>query len=236
MLSKKIFFFAELFLSNRPIKINDSPVKVNLGCGLVVAPGWINIDYNIVALLNCKRKHTSRMLYNYLSAVKYSELSVKFERRPNIDDVVFYNRMKNNTFFFRNSLKGIPFQDNSVDYIYSSHMIGFSFSKKESEFIFKEMYRVLKRGGCVRLSLAEDKRKHKTYPKNSYNSDENSFNYNDLCQCLRAADFVQIERSAYLQGDFPDIEKLDDYPPEFDDKYRRFNKNFAGTMYVNIFK
>lgn len=223
-------------LKKRHIRTKSSVIKVNLGCGLITARDWINIDFNYVSLLNCKKDITIKLLYYYLSLINYSELTVNHNRRPCINYDKFHNIMKNNNFYCRNLLYEIPFQDNSINYIYTSHIIGFSFSGKHDVFILKEIHRILKKGGCLRLSLAEDIRKSKVYPEEKYSSDDNAFVYNDLYRILNDIGFARIERSSFRHGDFPDIHILDDYPPKFDIIYREREKYFAGTMYINVFK
>jgi predicted SAM-dependent methyltransferase len=50
--------------------------------------------------------------------------------------------------------KKLPFADNSVDYIYSSHLI-YLFSKTETTELLHECYRVLKNQGLIRLATTD---------------------------------------------------------------------------------
>ena len=130
----------------------------------------------------------------------------------------------------------MPFEEHSVDYIYSSHMIGFSFPIKESVAVMEGIYRVLKTGGCLRLSLTEDIRKSKSYPVDNYSTDNNAFTYNDLYLILNGIGFERVERSGYQLGHFPDIDIIDDYTPDYDNIRKKIDNNYAGTMYVNAYK
>lgn len=53
-----------------------------------------------------------------------------------------------------NLLNGIPFKDNSFDFIYHSHVLE-HFSKKDGEAFLKECFRVLKPGGVLRIAIPD---------------------------------------------------------------------------------
>ncbi|MDD2231062.1 MAG: hypothetical protein PHY48_16865, partial [Candidatus Cloacimonetes bacterium] len=58
---------------NQRIKLSDSaiPVKVNLGCGLTVAKGWINIDGSLNALFSSCPKFVLKLIYRLTGASNY---------------------------------------------------------------------------------------------------------------------------------------------------------------------
>jgi predicted SAM-dependent methyltransferase len=53
-----------------------------------------------------------------------------------------------------NLLKGIPFGDNSFDFVYHSHVLE-HFSKSDGDRLIKECYRVLKPGGILRVAVPD---------------------------------------------------------------------------------
>jgi len=53
-----------------------------------------------------------------------------------------------------NLLTGIPYPDNTFDVVYHSHILE-HFSKKDGEFLIKECYRVLKKGGTIRIVVPD---------------------------------------------------------------------------------
>lgn len=53
-----------------------------------------------------------------------------------------------------NLLKGIPFSDNEFDVVYHSHVLE-HFSKKEGREFMRECFRVLKRGGLIRVAVPD---------------------------------------------------------------------------------
>jgi len=84
----------------------DKKDKLNLGCGGVKIPDWINIDIE-----------------------------------PGADIIL-------------NLKTGLPFQDNSVRYIYSEHVLE-HFSRDEGLSILKECFRVLSKGGVIRIAMPD---------------------------------------------------------------------------------
>jgi predicted SAM-dependent methyltransferase len=81
-------------------------LKLNIGCGKVKLPGWVNIDIEAGA------------------------------------DLVIDVR------------KGLSFDDNSVDFIYNEHFIE-HLSYEECERVLKEFWRVLKKGGVLRIATPD---------------------------------------------------------------------------------
>jgi predicted SAM-dependent methyltransferase len=53
-----------------------------------------------------------------------------------------------------NLLKGIPLEDSSIDLVYHSHVLE-HFSKKDGEKFIEECFRVLKKGGILRIAIPD---------------------------------------------------------------------------------
>ncbi len=64
--------------------------------------------------------------------------------------------------------RGIPYADNTFDAVYSSHVLE-HFSREKGGFLIKEIFRVLKPGGLVRLVLPDLEGITKEYLKNLEN-------------------------------------------------------------------
>jgi predicted SAM-dependent methyltransferase len=213
-------------------KINLSPLKINLGCGLKIANGWINVDYNLPSLFSNSPIIMKKKLYRVLKAVRYSLLDVP-NRYGEIKENEFLNILENNNFICANLLYNIPIKDNCVDYYYSSHMFGFSFSHKEALLIFDHMYRTLKNNGKIRLSLVDGDLYWKSHKKPiviKRNSNYNCYSFNEVRLNLEMVGFKNIVKMRRCIGKVPDLEKLDDYTDEFD---QIINEH---TMYIEAEK
>ena len=99
---------------------------VNIGCGTSVADGWYNIDNSPTIVM-------SRL-----------PLARRLLRTPDWPKSVRR----------RNVLKGLPFAEGQVDFIYSSHTFE-HFTYEQSLALTKECLRVLKPGGILRIVVPD---------------------------------------------------------------------------------
>ena len=104
----------------------NTKFKINIGCGLSGAPGWCNIDNSPTIPLS--RLKLGRLLF----------------RTPAWPKDVRRHDVK----------KGLPFADQSVSCIYSSHTFE-HFSWAESLAVAKECFRVLRPGGVLRIVVPD---------------------------------------------------------------------------------
>ncbi|HSZ03231.1 MAG TPA: methyltransferase domain-containing protein [Terriglobales bacterium] len=104
----------------------NAELKINIGCGLSGAPGWCNIDNSPTIPLS--RLKLGRLLF----------------RTPAWPRDVRRHDVK----------KGLPFADQSVSCIYSSHTFE-HFSWAESLAVAKECFRVLRPGGVLRVVVPD---------------------------------------------------------------------------------
>lgn len=195
-----------------------TPLRVNLGCGLEVAPGWVNIDASFNSLIaNCPswfQRHAYR-----ISGAKayYSETD--------------YLKTLNSSHFYQHDLKyGIPIQDASVDVIFSCHFLEhlrLPIARK----LLRESYRVLKVGGIVRivvpdldyavslLNSGERRRSLESYffvdhDECDFSRHKYMYDYVLLADELAKAGFGQIEKKTFREGVCPDLDILDNRPEE----------------------
>jgi predicted SAM-dependent methyltransferase len=106
--------------------MHDEVIKVNIGCGLSGISGWHNLDNSPTILLS--RIPIVRRLFKVPA----------WPRDVRRHDV----------------RKGLPFSDNSVLYIYSSHAFE-HFTWAESQAIARDCYRVLQPGGILRVAVPD---------------------------------------------------------------------------------
>lgn len=207
----KAFFYA-----NKSRRISPKVkglVKVNLGAGLTVRSGWINIDGSLNSLISSWPKIIQKVLYNMSGAKK------------NYSFHEYHTILKNNSFVCYNLAFGIPLADNSVDFIYCSHLLE-HLTRQQGIALLREIYRVLKKGGTVRIvvpdlahaiSLYSSGEKEEALNifycgqncRNDFARHKYMYDFEILRDFLRDARFKEITHCKYQQGRTPDIEFLD---------------------------
>jgi SAM-dependent methyltransferase len=104
-------------------------IKLNLGCGGSTPSGWVNVDFGPGAKLSKVPilRHASRYIF-----------------RHDWDSSIFMHDLR----------KPLPWKDNSVSYIYSSHTLE-HLTKIDGERLAFETFRVLEPGGIVRIVVPD---------------------------------------------------------------------------------
>lgn len=202
---------------SRTIKLKDDIVKVNIGSGLSVAPGWINVDASLNAFFSKWPQSVLKILYRISGSKQwYSQKE-------------YCNILKNHIFVHHNIEYGLPFPEKSIDYVYSSHLLEHLF-KEDAKKLLKETYRVLKKGGIARICIPDlehaislyeigDKEQALHYffttSKSGYFSrHQYMYDFDLLKKLLGEVGFTCIQHCVYRQGKTPDIEMLDNRPEE----------------------
>ena len=189
-------------------------IKINIGCGLAVVPGWINIDSSINTFFAKCPTFFHKFLYKFSNSKQWYALDE------------YCNVLKKNIFLHHDLKFGLPFSDKSVDYVYTSHFIEHLF-KEEATQILKETYRVLKEGGIIRICvpdlevaigyyLAKDRERFLSYFfANSRSKDfghRHMYDFDLLKKMLIEIGFVNVRKCPYREGSIPDVNKLDSRP------------------------
>ena len=202
---------------NRMIKLKSKIVKVNLGSGLSVAENWINVDVSLNTFFSGWPRFVLKMLYR----ISGSNQLISQEEYCDI--------LKNHIFICHNVCYGIPFPNDSVDYLYSSHLLE-HLSKENAKKLVREAYRVLKKSGIIRICVPNleyaillyqkgDKEKALDYffassKSNYFSRHRGMYDFDLLRHLLEESGFINVERCYYRHGQIPNLDILDNRPEE----------------------
>jgi len=206
------------FKRNRRIATDREIVKVNLGSGLTVADGWLNVDGHLRTFFSKWPRFILSMVYS----------SVQSSNKVHTRDE-YIQILKTNDYIHHNLRYGIPFHDASVDYLYASHLLEHLFFADAVGFL-NEAYRVLKPGGIFRIGVPDlsyvfglyDQGKRKkalayffeTSPADALACHRYMYDFELLRDVLEETGFKKISHCAYREGETPDIAMLDRLPDE----------------------
>ena len=202
----------------KSVSLKFSQVKVNLGCGLAVTNGWVNIDGSLNALVSTLPQILHRLAYRLTGANRY------------YSEDEYCRLLKDNYFIHHDLSYGIPLRDGVADFIYSSHFLEHLF-RQDGKKLLEESFRVLKPGGTIRivvpdlayaLSLYSAGEKQKMLLDNFFVEDDDSYyarhkymyDFAMLEDVLKNVGFHDIRRCEFRQGHTPDLDKLDNRPDE----------------------
>lgn len=115
-------------------------MKLHLGCGQTLLPGFINVD-NTPSLYMARLPWFALKFLQKVSILNGTQLGFIRQIKEHRKEISYGNVLK------------MRYPDNSVDVIYSAHMIGWCLSHQQLNQFVTEMKRVLKPGGVIRLSF-----------------------------------------------------------------------------------
>lgn len=200
------------------VAVGDGRVCVNLGCGLAVAPGWVNVDASLNALFAGAPKFVLRRLYRLSGANRY------------YPEQEYCRLLSDYCFVFHDLARSLPFREKSIDVFYSSHFFEHLF-KKDAERLLREMHGALKEGGLIRIAVPDlahalglyQEGKTKEMLENYFFVDDRSsylarhkymYDFDGLQAMLTEAGFKNVRRCNYREGAAPDLISLDNRPEE----------------------
>jgi predicted SAM-dependent methyltransferase len=193
------------------------PVKLNLGSGLEIAPGWINVDASLNALIASWPSFVQAGLFRFSG----------YRKELNRDE--YLQRLRSNRFVHADLTRPIPFADSSVDFIFSSHLLE-HLTRLQAVGLLTEAYRVLRPTGTIRVAVPDldvviglyakgDARRmldHYLYQPvfGRLTPHRYMYNFSLLEEVLEEAGFYNIQRRPYREGAVPDLGYLDNRPDE----------------------
>lgn len=216
LLIDKITLLLCFVKQNRREKLTAGQNRVNLGCGLKVWENWINVDGSFNAVLASMPKFFIRLFYRFSGAGAYYSLND------------FEGILTNHKFVHHNLLKNVPFENDSVDFVYTSHFLE-HLPKPYGHNFLSEIFRVLRPSGKVRIVVPDLEYAVSLYAKGEKEKMLDDFFFVDehlgyfarhkymydfelLQEYLGAIGFTDIKKCEFGKGDVPDSDKLDVYP------------------------
>jgi predicted SAM-dependent methyltransferase len=201
-----------------PQELTDSgPIRINLGSGLEVAPGWINVDASFNAVIARWPRRLQTLGFE-LSGYKH-----------NVERDEYLRRLQSNLFVHADLTKPLPFASESADFIFSSHLLE-HLTRAQGLVLLSDAHRILRPGGTIRVAVPDldiaialhatgqtrEMLDHYFYrPESGHLAQHRSmYNYALLAELLREAGFATVERCEYRQGTAPELLQLDNRPEE----------------------
>ena len=200
------------------VALPPGPVKVNVGAGIEVAEGWINIDGSLHALAASWPRPLLSRLYKRASHVRRA-----------MDEAEYIRRLKNHRFIFHDLSYGLPFDERTVDFVFCSHVLE-HFYRADAEKLVHEIHRVLKPGGRVRIAVPDLEHAVSLYQQGQrtdaleffftesnahvFSQHRYMYDYELMRTMLLEHGFADVTRCAYREGGVPDLELLDNRPEQ----------------------
>jgi predicted SAM-dependent methyltransferase len=195
----------------------EGQVKVNLGSGLTVAPGWINVDASLNAFFAGAPVQVLKLSYRMTGSRNY------------YSETDYINHLRSNQFVHHDLSRSLPFQDASADFCYCSHFLEHLYADRAVQ-LMREVLRVLKPAGVFRIGVpdlayavglyqAGDKQRFLQYFFLGSNEPDLArhrymYDYEGLASKLAEVGYVGIERRRFREGAVPDLDLLDNRPDE----------------------
>lgn len=205
-------------MRRRNVRLPRGLVKINLGAGLHVAEGWVNVDGSIHSMLSDAPPSVLKRLYRSANSIRaaYTESD-------------YIAILQNNEYVFAQLEGRLPFLDNQADFIYSSHVLE-HFFYDDAILLLREIHRVLKPGGVTRVCVPDLDYAMSLYQAGDtrealdffftqsrtgyYRQHRYMYNFDILAETLAQCGFVNVTRRGYQQGETPDLDILDNRPEE----------------------
>lgn len=209
--------------------MKEKQIKLNLGCGTKVIPGFDNIDNSFSILLD---------KLPFSQSIKYILWKLKIIKHHH------YETIWPPDIIWLDVTRSLKYPDNSVDKIYSSHFLE-HVTKEKAFKVLEECYRVLKPDGHFRLVVPDLLYYAQQYVKKTQNllsqnpipTDRQIHDYflkkicggwilprrsghlymydlPTLLVILKEVGFRNIQRKDYQDSDDPELTKLDNRPED----------------------
>lgn len=125
--------------------------RINIGCGQTPTHGWYNYD-NSFSIRIARYPILAKLLMSLGILNKHQMGYIEY--------------VLNNNILWADATKCIPVPDESIDVIYTSHMIE-HLDRDEVKLFLSEAYRVLVHGGIIRVVVPDIKKQVSIYNENN---------------------------------------------------------------------
>lgn len=208
--------------AKRMIRLKADCKGINLGCGFDNPAHWLGLDGG--ASLWMMQKSPRFLLRRFYKNFKMADV---------MDFDTYYQKVKTVRFIHHDIRFGLPFRDESVPHVFSSHFLE-HLEREEARKLLKDCYRVMKKGGIIRivvpsldeaadsLRLAyENYKLGNTESIQKFVTDRNPgfldrfsghkwmYNFTELKNMMEEAGFREVKECDFQKGEIPDVEKLD---------------------------
>lgn len=207
---------ANLFYKKKKYKVPAVGARANLGCGMHCLPSWQNVDGSLTALFGSRN-------FSFINHILYKLAgSSEFYTFGQYDEII-----KKNGLLFCDLKNGVPFADNSLDIVFTSHFLE-HLSETDGLNFLEDCHRVLKPGGLLRILVPDLDFAAELYASGKvdemlrtffYTSDRFDFhahkygyNFNSLSERIKKFNFKEIKKQDFKKGECPNIDFLDVYP------------------------
>lgn len=197
------------------LRRTDQPVKVNLGCGMSVMPGWINVDGSLNALIAAAPRWLHRAVYRFTGSHEF------------YSQETYCEILEKNAFVHHNLAYGVPLTDRSADFVYCSHFLE-HLPPDTGRRLLSECRRVLKTGGVLRVVVPDLAQAWEMYKRgdkavmlhdyffcgedNVFARHRYAYDFEMLSELLQSVGFAQVFRRGFREGLTPNIDVLDNRP------------------------
>jgi SAM-dependent methyltransferase len=194
-----------------------SALRINLGSGLTVAPGWVHLDGSIHALLSRAPVPVLRRLYRSAATVQW------------LQEEEYVRRLREHAFVHHDLARPLPFPDGVAEHVFTSHLVEHMYHD-EAQRLLAEVRRVLMPGGVVRVCVPDLEHAVGLYRSGARREALSYFFTLERAPALRThrylydatllqetlehAGFTDVRRCTYREGRTPDLELLDTLPEE----------------------
>ncbi|MBL8023285.1 MAG: methyltransferase domain-containing protein [Elusimicrobia bacterium] len=199
------------------VVVRDSERKVNLGSGFQVAKGWIHMDASLNSFFARFPRVVLRLVYRVSG------------ERENHSFATFEEILKSHRFVHHDVHYGLPFENNSLENVYSSHFLE-HLNSNDGLVLLKEIHRVLRPKGRVRICVPDLEYVFRLYHGGEKEQalsyffvpphfgpllhHKSMYDFEMLFSHLEKAGFSQIKQCRFQEGKTPDLAFLDNRPEE----------------------